>query len=254
MTHSVVGETDRTTTTEPIDSSLASGWYKNLTQEQLAAYVRFQFIYLHERIADWDAAAHTKRRPAWDGGKDSFGVKHSSAWAKAVRAITAANAHPGIWVYAHFRTAPRAMDMTTRVPEPRPAMLYSTGSADLYQNYCNTAPVTIRKQYDLAAETLKMRFASTAAYGLNKADQTLYVLGDESYVTATPFFRHAFAALSNCDRAIERYLWFAALEYEALQPLYDRAIKTEPELAWWTANDLPAAVCAIRQHWSNYDG
>lgn len=253
MTHSAVGEISNPTSTTN-NSSLAGDWYKRLTPAQLAAYVRFQFIYLNERAADWDSSAHARRRPAWDGGKDSYGVKHSSVWAKAIRAIVAANAHPGIWVYAHFRTAQRPLDVHTRVPEARPAMLYSASSSDIYENYRNTAVATIQKQYELAAETLKMRFASTAAYGLSKEDQTLYVLGDESYVTATPFFRHAFAALAHCDRAIERYLWFAALEYDALQPLYDRAMLKDSELAWWTANDLPAAVCAIRQHWSTYNG
>ena len=253
MTHSAVGEIS-SPTTETNNSSLVGDWYTQLSPAQLAAYVRFQFIYLNERIADWDATAHTKRRPHWDGGKDSYGVKRSSTWVKAARAIVAANAHPGVWVYAHFRTALRPLDMHTRVPEPRPSMLYSATSADIYEKYRTTTADTIQKQYVLAAETLNMRFASTAAYGLNKDDQALYVLCDESYVTATPFFRHAFAALANCDRAIERYLWFAALEYDALQPLYARAMLKNPKLAWWTANDLPAAVCAIRQHWSNYNG
>lgn len=250
MTHSVVGELNKTETNKT--SLLSPDWYKELTPTQLAAYIRFQFIYLNDRVADWDASAHTRRRPAWDGGKDCFGVKHSSVWAKALRAVGAVNAHPGIWVYAQF--APKITDVKTRTPDMRPPVLYSTGAADAYTRYCDTMPDALFRRYELAAETVKMRLASTKVYGLSKDDQTLYVLGDESYVTATPFFRHAFAALANCDRAIERYLWIAALEYDALQLLYDRVINKRPELSWWLDNDLPAAVSVIRQHWRNYSG
>jgi hypothetical protein len=250
MTHSAVGELNTETRTNE-HALLSSDWYKDLSPEQLTAYVRFQFIYLKDRVSDWDAPAHSRRRPAWDGGKDSYGVKHSSAWAKAIRAITAAGANPGVWIYAQF--APKVTDATARITDPRPAMLYSTNAMSAYENFCVNMPAILQQRYMLAAETIKMRLASTKAYGLNKDDQTLYVLGDESYVTATPFFRHAFAALAGCERAIERYLWFAALEYEALQPLYDRTISKKPELAWWTGHDMPDAVCAIRQHWKGYN-
>jgi len=97
---------------------------------------------------------------------------------------------------------------------------------------------------------------SAKAFGFSKDDQNLYVLCDESYVSASPFFRHAFAALGNCDRAVERYLWFAAIEYEAQQRAYDCAIDRvkDQNYDWWITDTLRAAVREIRQHWRNYHG
>jgi hypothetical protein len=256
MTRSAVGETN-TIEQRNDSSSLSHDWYRDLSPVQLTAYVRFQFIYLNERVPDWDSLAHTRRRPSWDGGVDRYGVKHSSVWAKAVRAINEANANPGLWVYSHF--SPLAANIqvspkTHTLPEMRPSMLYRPHSFSTYQRYCAETAGMLEQRHIMAAETVRMRFASTKAYNLAKDDQTLYVLCDESYVSASPFFRHAFAALANCDRAVERYLWFAALEYEALQPIYDGLIQKKPEYSWWVDNDLPAAVCAIRQHWRNYCG
>jgi hypothetical protein len=256
MTHSAAGGIS-TIEQRNDSSSLSHDWYRELSPKQLAAYVRFQFIYLNERAADWDSRAHTRRRPRWDGGEDAYGSKHSAVWPRIVRAATEAAANPGLWVYAHFSQSAAHIQVSPKthtLPEMRPSMLYSVNSRDIYSRYCADTPAIIEQKYNIAAETTKMRFASTKAYGLAKDDQTLYVLCDESYVSASPFFRHALAALATCDRAIERYLWFAALEYEAMQPVYDALLQKKPEYSWWVDNDLPAAVCAIRQHWRNYCG
>ena len=61
------------------------------------------------------------------------------------------------------------------------------------------------------------------------------------------------AARINCDKAVERYLWVAALDYEAQQRLYDAVIDKKPEYGWWTDNEIKPAVIAIRQHWKEYN-
>jgi hypothetical protein len=253
MTHNAVGAIAEAV--EPHDALLAHDWYTQLNTEQLAAYMRYQFIYLNEAAVDWDARAHTVKRPAWDGGKDNFGVRHSSVWAKAARAIGAVGANPGMWVYAHFSPAAEITlaGGLDKMPTMRPAMLYSGASQKIYTLYCAEATRTIAHKATVAGHTINSRYKSTNVFKFSKADQTLYVLCDESYVSAPPFFRHAWAAAANCDSAIERYLWRAALDYEANQPLYDQVIKDE-DTAWWVTDELRAAVRLIRDHWRTYNG
>lgn len=241
-----------------IDSPLlAHDWYRDLTPAQLAAYVRYQFIYLSEKIIDWDAPAHVRRRPYWDGGEDKFGVRRTSAWGKAIRAIRDANADPGMWVRAQF--SPEAELKITNLralPDVRPTMLYSATAQSIYDRYCAKLPQLIETEFEIAGYTIASRMQSAKAFNFSKDDQNLYVLCDESYVSAPPFFRHAFAALGQCDRAVERYLWFAAIEYEAQQRAYDCVIdraKTQ-NYDWWVTDTLRAAVREIRQHWRSYNG
>jgi hypothetical protein len=254
MTHSALGET--ATPTAEIDSDILSAdWYKALTAEQQLAYIRYQYIYLNECVVDWDANAHRKRRPAWDGGKDSFGVKHTPVWGKIMRAAENAGADPGGWVYAHFSAvaAERIAKNNQRVTEMRPSMLYSASSPEIYRDYMQHIPRILMDRFHVAAETLKLRMATTAIYKMPKRKQELYVLCDESYVTATPFFRNAFAALGQHTTAVEHYLWRAALDYDAQQVAYDMVMTKHPEYKWWIENDIKAAIVEIRQHWRNYD-
>ena len=253
MTHSVLGET--ATPTAEIDSDiLLVDWYQTLTTEQKLAYIRYQYIYLNERVVDWDAAAHVRRRPSWDGGKDNFGVKHTPVWGKILRAAENAGADLGGWVYAHFSALAieRVAKNNQRMTEMRPSLLYSASSAEIYRDYMAHMPRILTDRFTVAAETLSLRMATTAVYKMQKQVQKLYVLCDESYVTATPFFRNAFAADSKCETAIERYLWKAALDYEAQQRSYDTVIAKTPEYTWWLENDIKRAIVDIRQHWRNY--
>jgi len=253
MTHNAVGAIAEAV--EPHDALLAHDWYTQLNTEQLAAYLRYQFIYLNEAAVDWDDRAHTIKRPVWDGGKDNFGVRHSSVWAKAARAVSSVAANPGMWVYAHFSPAAEVTlaGGLDKMPTMRPAMLYGSSSQKIYNMYCDDLPRAILLKANVAGHTIQSRYKSTNVFKFSKEDQTLYVLCDEGYVSATPFFRHAWAASANSDDAIERYLWRAALDYEANQPAYDEVIKNE-DTAWWVTNELRAAVRLIRDHWRTYNG
>lgn len=254
MTRSALGET--ATQTAEIDSDILSvDWYQTLTDPQKLAYIRYQYIHLNERVADWEASAHLKRRPTWDGGKDNFGVKHTPVWGKILRAAERAGADLGGWVYAHFSALATERIATghQRLTEMRPAVLYSAKSAEIYRDYMTHMPRILKDRFHVAAETLHLRMATTAIYKMPPAAQELYVFCDESYVTATPFFRNAFAASRNCDKAVERYLWKAALDYDAQQRSYDAVMAAHPEYKWWIENDIKLGVVEIRQHWRNYD-
>jgi hypothetical protein len=254
MTRSALGEPAELTAGSKNDL-LSDDWYQFLTSTQKIAYIRYQYISLNECVHDWDARAHVKRRPAWDGGKDNYGVKHTPVWGKILRAAETAHAHLGLWVHAHFSAlaTERITTGNQRLTEMRPATLYSAKSAEIYRDYVAHMPRIIKDRFHVAAETLKLRIATTAIYKMPVAAQELYVLCDESYVTATPFFRNAFAARSNCEKAVERYLWKAALDYEAQQRSYDAVMAAHPEYSWWTENDIKRGVVEIRQHWRNYD-
>ena len=98
MTLNVVGEIAS-------DALLQPDWHKNLNDTQLAAYIRYQFIWRKENVLDWDSPAHSRRRQNWDGGKNSFGVNFTSRWAEARKIIRDHDAHPGMWVHAQFSPA-----------------------------------------------------------------------------------------------------------------------------------------------------
>lgn len=228
---------------------LAPDWHLRLNQEQLAAYIRYQFIRLYDNVHDWDDPAHNRKRTHWDGGKDSYGVKHTPVWQRIAKMVRQRNADPGLWVHAHF--SPIAVlktgVQTTGMPEMRPTRLSSGQSPDIYKAYCDELPGILTSAFEVAGMTLAKRIRGTQDLKLSQDDQVFYCVCDELYVSASSFFRHAFAAQLGCDRGIERYLWFAALDYEAQQRAYDAAV--EP---WCITEPLLAAVHEIRDHWESY--
>lgn len=231
------------------------GWYKRLTETQLAAYLRYQFVYLSEHVLDWDDPAHTRKRPHWDGGSDVYGVRRSNIWAQIAREVSRQGAVPGIWVHAQFSPAADLKLIPGRMvlPEIRPQNLLSKDAAGIYTKYCQQFPDIFRHGYKMAGETLARRVNVLKALPLSPEERQLYALCDESYVTATPFFRHAFATLSACPSAVEQYLPVALLQYEANQQIYDAAIADLGE-EWLITPDLKKAVIEFRQHWEGYHG
>jgi hypothetical protein len=233
---------------EPIESP---SWYRSLSDRQLAAYIRYQFVRYYENESDWDTPAHSRRRNHWDGGKDKYGVRHSAVWPKIVQTVRELRADPGVFVAAHFSGVGAAAQAasTNSVPDIRPTHLRSAKSPGIYQRYVEQAVGMFATNCDVAGGTIANRMRGTTNLGLNQEDQLYYVLCDEGYVSATPFFRQAFAARMGCDRAVERYLWHAALDYEAQQRLYDLALQKE---LWCMTAPLLAAVVEIRTHWMEY--
>jgi len=228
---------------------LAPDWHLRLNQEQLAAYIRFQFVRFYENAHDWEHPVHNRRRTHWDGGQDSYGVKHTPVWQRIAKMVRQRNADPGMWVIAHFSpiAALRSGAQTTGMPEMRPSRLSSAQSPDIYKTYCDELPGILSNAFELAGATLAKRIRGTQDLKLSQDDQIFYCVCDELYVSASPFFRHAFAAQLGCHRGAERYLWMAALDYEAQQRIYDRAV--EP---WCVTELLLATVQNIRDHWESY--
>lgn len=251
MTLSAVGEQTKI---------LRHDWYKELTKDQLAAYIRYQFIYLHDNVVDWDSPTHSRVRRVWDGGKNHDGRNYSSTWHEVVRALSRncipveAVAHPGVWVHAHFSPAVDAkLNAAAGLPEITPRTLHSSRSPSIYSKYLQIGPQILAHKFRLAESTLKLRLKAVESLPWTAAERFAYVLCDETYVTASPFFRCAFASRTDCDVALEMYLWEAAINYEANQPLYD-FVAQETNNTWWVTDALIAAVVEIREHWRNYCG
>ena len=230
---------------------LAPNWHKLLDKTQLAAYIRYQYIRYYENEWDWDAPQHSRRRANWDGGKDRFGVRHTSVWNKIADLILAEDADPGIWVAAHFSDLGRnlVISQTHSLPEIRPTSLRSSQSPALYAKYCAQYPKMLQQAYQVAGATIANRVRGTLSLKMDPDDQAFYVLCDEGYVSASPFFRYVFSEQLGCQRGVERYLWLAALEYEAQQRLFDVALRQEPECFTET---LKAALYEIRKHWRDF--
>jgi hypothetical protein len=255
MTHSVVGVRDR----------LHHDWHKDLTPVQLAAYIRYQFVYLNEHVIDWDAPAHKYNRRAWREGdqKTRDGSRRSSTWYEVLRKIsqtestTGQPVFPGIWVHAHFSpVAEKKLNQWAGLTDMRPSVLHADMAPYIYAKYLELGPEIISQNYELAVDTLQLRLQATASFEalpafrdrrLTLDDRMAYVLCDEAYVTATPFFRYLLAAKHDCSLAQARYLYPAAVHYEANQTLYD-------SFGWDIPEDLARTVTQIRQHWSTYCG
>lgn len=230
-------------------------WHKNLTAVQRAAYIRFQFLWLHHNAPDWDHVPHTSIYRYWDGGVDPVGKKHSRVWAEIGRTVAHLNADPGMWVHAHFSPAAEIQlnPATQSLPVMRPAMLHSAKSPRIYKKYTHTHGDILWNNFELAGRTIRERYITSKSLGLPKEDQNIYVLCDENYVSATPFFRHAFAAAGECYPVVEEYLWLAALDYEVNQKIYDEVIARHGE-PWWITDNLKMTVIQIRGHWEHYNG
>lgn len=233
----------------PAARELAPDWHLGLNLEQLTAYVRYQFIRLYENEQNWDSPVHNRKRSHWDGGKDSYGVKHTSVWNRIAQMIRRNKAHPGMWVNAHFSPFSflKSGAQLSGLPEMRPTRLCSGQSVGTYLEYREQLPGILAHDFEIAGMTLAKRFRGTQDLKLEPDDQVFYVVCDELYVSSSPFFRHAFSAQLNCERGVERYLWNAALDYESKQPAYDAAV--EP---WCLTELLQRTTTYIRNHWERY--
>lgn len=233
---------------------LAHDWYRDLSDQQLAAYVRYLFIYFREGTIDWDSSAHADRRPHWDGGTDKFGTKHKSVWSKIVAAIRSHNAIPGVWVAAHFSSALHAVRVATgkNIINGKPEILGSDISPRVYREYIENFDAQLQQQYASAEASISTRYTITDAFNLPEDDHVLLVLGDTSHVNAPPFLRHAFADELNCQRAVNKFVWPAAIDYETKQPLYDKFIEGNSQFDWFVSSNLKKFVANIRKHWRRY--
>lgn len=225
-------------------------WHKVLNDRQLGQYIRYHYIRLREGVINWENDAQTRTRKKWDGGKDGYGVKHSSIWPKIVAEIRNKKAHPGAWVCAHFSPwgAKRLSLSPSKAPDLRPLNLARTASYDIYREYCDNIREYIAGEYSMAGVTMARRYKVISAAGFSETDKALYIVCDESYVTATPFFRHAFAAKFGAQTGIEKYLWLAAVDYEPKQQFYDSCVAD-----WCVTAQLKEAVLEIRQYWTEYN-
>lgn len=232
------------------DSLLSADWHTRLSVEQLGLYIRYRYTAITENTYDWDAPTHTKKRPARDGGKDSYGVNHTAVWPKAARIVRAANAYPGIWVHAHFSFA-ATQELGSQklvLADVRPSGLYSSASPAIYKKFLAAAPELLQDAGRIAQLTIERRFSGVKAYNLSPEDEKFYVYCDEGLVNATPFFRHLFAYAAGCKKAADKYLWLAALHYDLLQPAYDIALVEMPVAL---SDDILDTIVTIRKKWSS---
>lgn len=228
-------------------------WYKCLEAHQLEAYIRYQFIRCNSAEYDWDEPPHQRRNAYWDGGTDKFGVKRKAAWKKVAELIRDLKADPGVFVCAHFSgtSYEQQIARTQIMPSVRPSSLVASSSPGIYARYCANFPNIAATACEVAGSTIANRLRGTMNLKLKPDDQVFYVLCDEGYVSASDFFRHAFAARMGSARGVERYLWRAAIDYEAQQRLYDLALVKEP---WCFTAPLTGAIAEIRRHWMEYVG
>lgn len=242
---------------------LAPDWYQQLTERQLAAYVRYQFIRLHDGVNDWDSPTHTKYRLKWDGGKDAYGTNYKATWPKALSAIRAyAQAHPGesvilspgAWVAARFSDIAESVvsdGYKKAAPPTRPTSLYDVNAPNIFFKYAQRFTDAFSMAVRVTAQLVDQRLVEMRQYAISDDARQFYVLCDHGYISTTPFLRYGFGVALGCKRAALRYLWSAALDYEAQQGLYDRALAaTNTEN--FVAVELLNKVIDIRKHWITY--
>jgi hypothetical protein len=243
MTRSVVGETQNKAS-RPL---LAEDWYKYLDPPQLMAYIRHAYIWRNTGSTSLSSPEQNKKSVRWDGGEDSFGCKFTPVWPRILKMIGSYDANPGIWVAAHFSPIAHTIrgdsSGSFELREMSPTNLCGKNAGDLYKYYCSFFPKALQDCYETAGRSVGLRLKSLAQLHLSRQAQYSCALCDENSVTSPAFFRHAFAVQAGAEDAAERYLWPAAFDYEAQQPLYSGL----PE--WCITPQLLNAVETIRTHW-----
>lgn len=230
---------------------LLHAWHRSLNPAQLEAYIRYLFIALKTKNYDYTSSEHTTIRRKWDGGINNFGTRFKRVWNKIAKGIQHCNAHPGMWVAAHFSPAFHAVRVAENKGfiDNRPELLVNKLSPDVYEKYlasfdeltlsrCRSAEVSVATQLTLLDSVIK-----------DEDDRVFYIVADGTNVNATPFFRHAFAALADCRRGISRYILPAVIEYDMNQPLYD-ALVSRQENSWWVSDEMRQLLISHREYWS----
>jgi hypothetical protein len=242
MTRSAVGEMPNST-----QQLLSEDWYAYLSPPQLMAYIRHSYIWRNTGNTSMRSPDQSQKNIRWDGGEDSFGCKFTPVWPRILKLISSYAAHPGVWVSAHFSPIANSVHGSAagsfELREMAPNNLCSKTSEKLYNDYIAFFPQFLQSQYEMAGRSVGLRIKSLARLPLTREAQYACALCDENYVTAPPFFRHAFATQAGAIDAAERYLWPAAFDYEAQQPLY----RGVPD--WCITQQLKDAVVTIRTHW-----
>ena len=233
---------------------LKPDWHTRLTDKQLMAYIRYQFIRLKEHVIYLDSPAHTHRRPNWDGGENSAGVTYKALWPKAMNAIKEREAHPGVWVAARFSPIALSFDLAKRMSAPpiKPSSLADHNAATIYAEYCNRFTGSFTFNLNIALKVVASRLRELAAHPMPEKTRVFYVLCDEAHLSTPAFFRHGMAAAAECDKAALKYLWRAAVDYEAQQPLYDAACASQ-SVSDFITPELQQYVINIRKHWMTYN-
>jgi len=230
-------------------------WHRQLTPKQLKAYIRYLFIALKENAYDPDTEPHRKHLKA-DGGKDSFGTKSKDIWTEIARQIRGADAVPGTWVAAHFSPAFHAVRIAENkgfVGE-RPELLCANSlSIDIYNQHCDRFKDITIERCAAAEISVATQLKMLESVIKDPDDLILYVVADKTNVNATPFFRHAFAAFANCQRAVKKYIVQAAVEYDMNQEMYDD-LADHHDNTWWLSDELKEVVVRNRKQWSRYHG
>lgn len=235
---------------------LSHDWFLRLNAEQIEAYIRYLFIYMREGVADWDTPAHARKRPHWDGGKDSKGCKHKSVWNLIAKKIKENAANPGMWVAAHFSPSVTAVRLSKGLGliSNRPEILNSTSSVEIYDDYVRNFDELFMDRFESAAASIDTRFKILEPLPLSRDDRMLSTICDTSHVNATPFLRHAFSAEMGCRRGARKFAVAAALDYEMQQPMYDNFIDNNDGYEWLRTDDIKKVVVWLREHWSTYRG
>jgi hypothetical protein len=230
-------------------------WYRQLSSEQLDAYIRYLFIALKENAYDVDSPAQRMRRHNWDGGKDYFNTKRKKVWSQISATIRRYDAVPGTWVAAHLSPVFHAVRIAENkgFVDNRPELLHNPLSIDVYRQHIEVFDEITTERAAAAEFSVATQMNLLQTVIKDPDDLILYVSADKTNVNATPFFRHAFAAEAECERAVNKYIMQAAVEYDMNQKLYD-ALAEKPENAGWISPRLLATTAANRKYWSTYHG
>jgi hypothetical protein len=241
--------------TQANDAYLAHDWYRALTPSQLEAYIRYIFIALKEHAYDVDCRAQRNRRINWDGGENNYGHKHKGIWQKVAKAIKDNDAVPGIWMAAHFSQTFHAVRIAENKGfiDNRPELLCSHLSLEVYQRYMDGFEEVALERCVAAEYSVATQSALLVNVIKDPDDLSFYILSDKTNVNATPFFRHALAVDLDCQRAMNKYIAAAAMEYDLNQQLYDE-LMLSPKNANWTSAQLKEVVAENRKYWRRYHG
>lgn len=234
---------------------LKPDWYRQLSDEQLMAYIRYQFIRLKEHVIDLDSPAHTQHRLQWDGGTSNSGASYKNFWPTVLKKFREMEAHPGVFVVARFSPIASSFDMAKRMSAPplKPSSLYDHNSQTIYTEYCKRFNSNFAFHLNIAVKVIAQRLKELAAHPMPYDARLFYALCDEAHLSTPAFFRYGMARAADCEKAALKYLWQTAVDYDAQQPLYDVACRDQA-VSDFISPELQQHVVNFRKHWMTYHG
>lgn len=155
--------------------------------------------------------------PRWDGGEDTWGVRHKSIWPKLTKRIIELGVEPLTYIRAQFHSAPRGNP-------PEPGYLLSRAAWARYQRFFKASSTAAVERYNhFSAQLAGYALTLSTVQGMDHRRAIRNGLLNVVDIQAPALFRYCFATQEGYADVAAMYHDRALHQYVFQRELYDRA-------------------------------